>query len=103
MAATSKFFNPVVIEQAGVSFGEIAMLADAVHRLIAGVITKMDDPAEDAETPAVAARELAKQIGLLADLGARSLGAVELRGATAQEWLHSPIWHVIAKPAQGGA
>lgn len=90
--ATEKSTNPLAIQQAAVSFGTIADLAMTVHALCIEVIDKMGDPTEHAEPLALAARELAAQIGLLADIGAVSLGKTACKGTDPAAWLQPPIY-----------
>lgn len=101
--ATLKSINPVAVEQAAVSFGEIAERADIVRRLLVEVIEKMGDPEEDIESLVVAGRELAAQIGLVADMGARSLGSSALKGTEAQAWLLPPVWHDLGSATRAEA
>jgi len=98
--ADSKSVNAVSVKQAGISFGTIAGLADTVHRLCVETVQKLGDPEEDAEALVVAARDLAAQIGLIADTEARALGAVCFKDPTPAAWLQPPIYHEAATEAR---
>jgi hypothetical protein len=99
--ATEKSINPLAVQQAAVSFSTIAELASTVHQMCIEVVAKMGDPEEHAEFFAVAARDLASQIGLLADIGAESLGELVCKGTNPAAWLQPPIYPTAGETSRG--
>lgn len=89
--ATSKSINPLAVEQAAVSFGTIASLANSVRELCVEAVMNMGDH-DNAANMATAASDLASQIGLLADIGACSLGGMVMKGTNPSRWLQPPIY-----------
>lgn len=102
--AEKKSTNPVdsvTIQQAGISFNTIAQLADTARSLCVEAIDSMSSDDEQASRMAVAARELCSQIGLIADVGAKSLGESPLKGVDPSKWLQPPVYHWAADKVEG--
>lgn len=74
-------------------FFNIAAAADNISNLCAEAV----DGGDQAENFAAAARDLANQVGWMADIGAKAFGGVALKGTDAREWLLSPSYHNAAK------
>jgi hypothetical protein len=83
--------RPLQQQQAGVIFGQIASLASCVERL--GVLL-VDQPEDGRDESAyqIAITAISNQIGLLADIGAKATGDVQLNGGDPIEWLLPPVF-----------
>jgi hypothetical protein len=97
--ATKKSINPVEVEQAGIIFSTIAEQVDAARQICMEAINMIGDKEQHPEILIVAVRELCGQIGLLADIGAISMGnrILSQNDGDPAKWLLPPIYHLAAE------
>lgn len=89
------------LDQAGISFGEIASTANCIGELCIDAISELPGSQQNQEAVArqlVIIQKLAQQIGLICDLTSDKIerGANCIHGG-AEDWLFPPTWHWAAE------
>ena len=100
--AAKKSINPAEMERAGILFSTIAHRIEDIDQLCLEAISMVGDPNENAWAMISAARALCCQVGLLADMGAASMGSesVTAREGDPAKWLLPPSYHAAAEKTE---